>query len=314
MAKKSAKTKKASSKRTRPRRRMRAMALDASAAAYARLLSDPCNSPVVHPIYPGGDAGYLFRAESFATFAGGAGETAGFIHWAPGYVNSSGTQLVGAYGSTPTALLLASVVTSAPGNAFLAANAKGVRCIAACMKVTFPGSESARSGRVHYGLTQAGLIDSGASLTTDSVCQALQHYSRTPSDTVELIWKPNIADTEFNDPGEAASAIIRDRKSALTLAFAGLPAAVGLTVHFTAVYEWTPANGIGVGHNALGKAQSNNTLDQVLDTLVQGGFTFVKHAGATAGHMLGTALTAGISSTFGLMPAQGRSRSTLSFR
>lgn len=282
--------------------------LDGAATAYAKLLLDPCNAPVVHPIYPGGDAGYLFRAESFVTYAAAPGETSGYVHWTPGYNNASLTHLVYGAGNNPGVPLLAAAQTGAPGYPFLAANAKGVRCVAACMKVTYPGAEADRSGRVHYGLTTAGLIDAGNNYTVDSVAQALQHFSRTPSDTFEVVWKPSIADTEFNDPNESASPVIRDRKSSLTLAYAGLPQGAGITVHFTAVYEWTPANGIGIGHNALGKAQSVNTMDQVVDALIQGGFTFVRHAGAMAGQMLGSSLTAGIASTFGIMPAQGRSR------
>lgn len=300
---------KASRKRA-PRQRM--LALDAQAAAYARLLADPCNAPIVHPIYPGGDAGYLFRAESFGTFGQGAGITSGVVHWTPGYVNASDTQLLtmaAATSGTGVTLAVAAPNTLTPGKAFLTANARGCRCVAACLKVTYSGAESNRSGRVHYGLTTAGLADLGQGVTADEVAQTLQHFTRTPAESFEIIWKPSVGDTEFNDPSEAASAVIRDRKSAITVAFAGLPANVGLTFHFTAVYEWTPAAGQGIGHNALGKARSRNSLDDVIDVLVQGGFTFVRHAGGMAGAVLGNAITSGISRTFGIIPARQMTRS-----
>jgi len=290
---------------TRVRRGGMRTALDEKGSGYARLLMDPCNAPLVHPVYPGGEAGFLFRAESFITWGTSAGTTSGVVHWTPGYVNSSGTMMItcdSVNGTTSQTMTAANPLTITPGQAFLASNARGARCVAACVKLIYPGSESTRAGRVHYGLTQGGMLDVGNTTTVDQVAQTLQHFSRTPTEPIEIVWKPNIADTEFNDPAEVSNQQIRDRKSAITFAFVGLPATVGMTAHFTAVYEWTPAVGQGVAHNALGKNTSRNTLDQVLDTLIQGGFQFVKHAGGAAGGMLGQALVSGVSQIFGQMP------------
>lgn len=289
-------------------RRVRGPALDSAAAAYARLLADPCGAPIVHPIAPGGDTGFLIRCESFASYGLAGTETSGYFHWTPGYMNSSNTEVLAKGSTGPTVAAPATVDTSAPGKTFFNANAKGLRCVAACLKFTYPGSESGRSGRVHYGHTTAGIIDSTQNVTPDAVAQSCQHYSRTPTDTVELYWKPNAADFEFNDPSEAASALIRDRKSALTVAWAGFPGGVGLTFHMTAVYEWTPATGVGVAHDAVGKSISRNTFDDVLDSLINAGFTFVRAAGHSAGTMLSAGLMNALGSTYGLMPANGRAR------
>jgi hypothetical protein len=193
-------------------------------------------------VYPGGDAGFLFRAESFSSFGTGTTplpETAGVIHWTPGYVNASNSHLlnIGVATATTSGAAGASGAQS-PGTAFLANTARGVRCVAACLKVTFPGAESARSGRIHYGITPAGMLDAGESASPDQIAQTLQNYSRTPSDTIELFWKPGAADFEFNDPSATAVATLRDRKQSLTVVFAGLPGSVGITCHFTAIYEW----------------------------------------------------------------------------
>lgn len=289
--------------------------LDANGAAYARLLADPCNAAVVHPIYPGGDAGYLFRAESFVTVGSAAGETSGYLHWTPGYVNASATHLVTAAAALPsTAVAAAASGTSAPGTQFLASQARGARCVAACLKVTYPGSESTRSGRLHYGHTSAGMIDAGTSVSADNVALTLQHYSRTPADTVELVWKPNIGDAELNDPSENTGALIRDRKSSLTVAWAGLPAATGLVFHFTAVYEWTPTTSTGVAGNTLGKAISSNTLDDILDYLVTRGFTFVRHAGQAVGAGMAAGVVNMLTTQYGLIRSSGHSRQAVGFR
>jgi hypothetical protein len=175
--------------------------------------------------------------------------------------------------------------------------------------VTYPGSEQSRSGRIHFGHTTAGILDAGATIVFDDYAQVLQHHSRTPADHVEIVWRPNIADTELNDPSEAASAVIRDRKSSITVSWAGLPVG-GLTFHMTAIYEWTPISGLGVGSNVTGKNTSSNTFDQVLDYLSSAGFNYVRHAGMAMGQSLGAGLIGGISRTFGIMPAVGRGRST----
>jgi len=282
--------------------------LDAAAYDYAKLLSDPCNAKVVPPIYPGSDAGFLFRADSFGSVGTGASQTAGYIHWTPGYPNATNTDfLLGGAADSATAVA-AAAFAQGPGKPFINANSRAVRCIAACMRISFPGAESARSGRIHYGLTPGGLLDVSNSVTPDAVAQALSNYTRTPADMIELVWKPSIADTDFCDPTEAASASIRDRKQGLTVAFAGLPATVGLTYHLTAVYEWQPAAGLGVAQNPNGKANSRNTLDDVVDFLLSHGETFVRSVASTYMGGMATNLLGAVSATFGNMPSQSRTR------
>jgi hypothetical protein len=297
--------------RSRPRVRMvpRGNLLDGPALAYAELLADPCGGALVHPVYAGADSGFLYRAESFVTFGGSSTLTSGVMHWTPGYVNASNTELIWTGTATSGGTNTVTPSTDGPGRAFLASNAKGVRCVAACVKITFPGAENARAGRVHYGLTQAGIMDNGATVSPDSIAQCLQHYGRTPSDTVEVIWRPGTADMEFNDPTELPSAPIRDRKSAITVAWAGLPAAVGLTFHFTAVYEWTPAVGLGIGHNALGKARSKNTLDDVVDYLLNKGERFVLGMAYYTGAGAAMGVVDLVRGAFGSMPANRNTRS-----
>lgn len=293
------------SRRSTSTKRVAGVGLDANALAYARLVADPCNAPVVRPIYAGGESGYTFRAESFFTIGTNAGETAGIVHWTPGYVNSDATELVVGQAASASANITASANTSGPGRAFLVANATAVRCIAACIRITYPGAESARAGRIHYGNSNGGMIDALQVVTADGVAQALQNYTRTPPEALELVWRPGVADQEFNDPSAVASPQLRDRKSALTLAFAGLPATVGLTVHMTAVYEWLPRTALGVANDTAGKVVSRNTLDHVLDFLAQSGFRYAKGLGLS----MATGAMQAMATTYGLMGARPVRRS-----
>ncbi len=280
------------------------MPLDKAALDYARLLSDPCNGPLVHPIYAGADAGFLFRAESINTVGTAPTDTCVVFHWTPGYLNSNDTDCLVATASAPGNLAGMTPQPYSPGKTFVNTNARGLRCIAACVKVSYPGTESARSGRLHFGGTHSGVLDSGATASVDIVAPMLNNHTRTPATDIELIWKPSDGDQLFTDPTASASAVIKDTRASLTVAAAGLPAGVGLVFHMTAVYEWTPATSLGVGQNPTGKARSRNTLDNVADFLIASGERFVRQAGSG----MGSGLVQGIADTFGLMPARRRER------
>lgn len=314
MVKAKNKRKAANGQKTKVVQVMRRRVLDSRAQEYARLLVDPCGAPLCHPVYPGGDSGFLFRAESIASFGGGSTETAGIVHWCPGYTNYNSTELLVSSGATSSTSLTLAVSGTGPGRTFLGDNASAVRCVAACLKITYPGAEQARSGRIHYGHTTAGVLDSGSSVSVDDIAPLVQNYGRTPPETVEVIWRPNIADTEFNDPTANANAAIRDRKSAITVGWAGIPVSTGMTFHFTAVYEWLPKSGKGLAGDVSGKNTSSNTMDDVLDTINQG-FSWVRgplhNMASTIGVGMGrgaiNALATNVAAYYGLMSArQGR--------
>lgn len=310
-------TKVAQKKKTRIKMVTARRALDAHAARYARLLMDPCNGPLEHPVYAGADAGFLFRAQSVVTFGTGASDRAGIMHWTPGYVNNNNSELLAAGAVDGVTSVLANTVgVFGPGKSFLN-NAYGVRCIAACVRVVYPGTESNRSGRIHFGHTQASLVDASDAIIPDSLATNLQNYTRTPPEALEIIWRPGHADQEFNDPVAAASATLRDRKQSITVTWAGLPAGVGLTFYFTAVYEWTPRPGIGISTNVTGKNPTSNTLDDVIDAVQKTGFKWVSGAASNLGYGLGVGITAAgtaaLSRTFGLMPARARRYNSIAF-
>jgi len=68
--------------------------LDSSASDYAKLLADPINAPLVHPVYAGGDGGYLIRFDTTFSWAIGPTETSGYVHWTPGAMGPNGLELI----------------------------------------------------------------------------------------------------------------------------------------------------------------------------------------------------------------------------
>lgn len=251
--------------------------LSAQGAEYARLLMDPCAAKLTHPVYSGAEGGILIRAESFATYGAGT-NTAGVLHWTPGAIGATNTELLVAGADTAVLSVPMAATTAAPGKTYLAANAVAVRVVAACLIVTYPGSELSRSGRVHYGHTSGALIDLGDSLNSDQVSGTLEHFERTPATAIEIVWKPNDADQLFTDPNATTLASEKDRKAAITFSWAGLPASTGLTFKFVAVYEYQPVRALGIANPSMSRSTAPETLDRVLNYISGTGFKYVMSA------------------------------------
>lgn len=285
--------------------------LDSAATSYARLLADPCNAPLVHPVYSGAEGGYLVRVDNFYTLGVSAGSTSGILVWTPGAIGTTNSELVGFETNNPAVAGSVSAIATAPGKTFLQA-ASNVRCVAACMKASYPGSESTRSGRVHFGQLSGSAVDVGDTPAVDNVSLLLPYYSRTPADIVEVIWKPNDADQLFTDPNAVTLASEKDRKAAIGFAWAGLPATTGMTFHMTAVYEWQPAVGRGLAVPNLSKSPSNNSLDHVVNYLINKGFNFVHGISLSIGAGVTQGLIGTLGNGYGLMPSSTRQRSSYS--
>lgn len=288
------KTKSKVSKRVK-RPAVNAVGLDAQALAYAKLLADPCGAMLTHPIYSGGEGGYLVRCESFFSFATGATNTAGVLHWVPGAANATATELMinAAVDATTSVAIGTSAGIQTPGRAFLTDTVAQYRCVAACARVAYQGSESTRAGRIHYGPTTGGFLNTLESTSSDGAAQGLPHYSRTPPTEIEIKWTPTDADQLMVDPNGAEVPQDRGRRGAITIAVGGLPANVGLTVRLTAIYEWQPSVNKGLAVPMESRARSRNTLDQVLN--------FVQKAYSTTQRISGAVMD--LSQTYGMMPA-----------
>lgn len=182
---------------------MRRPQLDKDAAQYAALLANPIGANLVHPIYAGGDGGYLFRADSTFVVGYEAGATCGYAQWTPGAVGPTGSDIVYGSSTLANAAVTATNIGGAngsPGYTFLTGNSSGARVVAACMQLAYVGSEQTRAGRIHYGQTTGGLIDAGDTPTVDGVAGSLPNWERTPQDVIQLNLRPGVGETIFQDP------------------------------------------------------------------------------------------------------------------
>jgi hypothetical protein len=253
----------------------RPMGLDPSARAYANLLRDPCNAPLVHPTYAGSDGGYLVRFNAMNTFGLLPTSTAGVVHWIPGVINASGglnNSLLAceSTGSATAAAMTAVNNLYTPGGLFLQSNASEYRCVAACITIYWPGSELSRAGLISTGNTDGALLTPGASVQPGQVFPVMSYTERVPEGKIELRWRPSSADQLFSSSSVAVTnPTTQDsaKNAALTLFYYGLPAGAGINVEFTAVYEYVPSVTLGMSVTPNSRSMSSNTLDQVVNYL-----------------------------------------------
>lgn len=248
--------------------RVRTM-LDSQAMAYRSLLLDPCNANFAHPVYAGGTGGILCRFTSTIPMGNLVGETGFIFHWTPGAMGIGQDELVVTGFASPSAATVAVGTLGAPGKDFLPPNATNYRCVSACATITYTGSELNRSGSVWFGQTVGQLCNIGTAYVGIDMPKSLPKNIRTPDASVDVLWRPGCDDELYKTPQDsfADDPTAKDDRGAITIVATGLPVAVGLQIRMTAVYEYQPRYNTGMTVATNARSTSNNTLNQVLNTI-----------------------------------------------
>lgn len=240
--------------------RMRAT-MDSAAQAWARLMDDPCNAPLVYPCYgTGGGGTVLFRAEYDSIAFNAATETAGI------YVAVPGCAAALINGTILTSDTFNSTLTTSPvmaGQGFLTGQASSFRAVAGCVQVMYPGTELNRSGIVAVGVVPADSFTMsmapvvggiGTALSASSVRSMCAHTERMPSTVIEAKWFPGEADQQSIAPAfnAGSTASLFAGRNALVVAASGFPASTGIRIRTVVIYEATLISTSG----GLGSVQS----------------------------------------------------------
>lgn len=273
--------------------------LDTYARDYLRLVTDPCNAPLAMSVFPGAGGGIVSRFENDFIVGNSATDVATSVVWTPGYLN----QAVGGSGGNcvvPSAPVISDNIgiaynvdnAKAPGFTFLSSNAKAFRCIAACMQVSWPGTELNRQGIVGLGQVTQSVALSLAP-TTSQLRTLSSHVGRMPGEVMELILKPTEASQRWCDPTIAyplltAQSVWGDSPS-LLLSVAGIPVSTGVRVRLISIVEWLPQNGGGIVSNDAVAPKSGSTLNDVLRAVdAISSKDWVRSAGFTIGQIAAT--------------------------
>lgn len=250
--------------------------IDKPAKDFLRLLADPCGAPLTGAPY-GGVAGTQFYR--FRTIVNpGAAAVDSTIQFCPGLVDVGpiGSNGIGAIQWTST-----NVTSSNPTNLYgsqvnaaLSTTIASLRCVGACIKVMYLGSEMARQGAVGLSIltapfypgdgTAAGLA--GSFYTAENVQQEMPSVRRLGDCIHEVKWVPGFEDQQFielsdNDtrPGYVPGA-------AIVASVSNAPAG-SIRYEVYSCWETTPNAQYGGMVVSLKAPQSRSTLNDVLRTI-----------------------------------------------
>lgn len=212
-------------------------AIDQTAAKWLRLLSDPCGADLTSPCYGGSGTGYFARqVQTFAPPANAVdylfeftptGTNLDMFRW--GYSSTAG----GSLGTAQALPLFGLVSSTAVGRR---------RCIAACIKVQYLGTELERSGLV------SSIVLPGAEIVSAETIQgvatdwsnSMNHTCRL-GEPYEYRWAPGEGDQEWivNSYGDSKYLNLTLGNS-LQILLRGIPPGK-VELHATTCWEWVPA-------------------------------------------------------------------------
>jgi uncharacterized protein YaiE (UPF0345 family) len=213
--------------------------------------------------------------------------------WVPGGIgvtsgNASGIVTVEAANTTTSTAAVNSVIGLQPGYNFAVGTSNAMRCVAACLQVYWPGTESNRQGYISYGTMNGNNMVAGTSYTMDNLSTLFNMSERIPTDYVEYKWRPSDGDQLFTNPLQSTPTPDLARKGALGFVIKGIPVSTGVRVRLVAVMEWQPLAGEGVTVAGNSRNTSVNSLDHVINYLDSAGDWMLK-----AGHVLASGYRAG---------------------
>jgi len=249
-------------------------------AGHLNMLVDPCAAELKTSVYRG-RGGYMMRLSTVAAIDAAAGQ-AGIAAWHPGAANVSYKN--GVTPSTPfTATWGATSGSMIAPVGVLPTIASGVRCVAACMTVTYVGAELNRGGMVCATVGPAGEVLLPTPTTVNEKFDLATATERSPSGSFEIKWAPSPMDEEYVDINGAPSDYFNDR-TALLLGFIAGDTPLFFRVRMTAIYEYLPR----AGKNVPLPPAVNRTVPGGLEKLVNAAskiehfVTNVSHAAAGA--------------------------------
>jgi hypothetical protein len=240
--------------------------LDEQARCWARLLNDPCNAPLCHPVYSGSNGGILLRCCNYSSLTASSSQTALNFTWAPGLGGA-----IAVFAATDvTAVALPSLGTGfIPGTNYLVNNAGSFRAVAACLKVTWGGTELNRQGYLRFGNVNFSDVGIPGTTTTTvaNISTLLEASCRVPEDGLEVKWRPTDFDQQTCNPNNSDSSQDYGRRGSICLNASALPPSSTLILETTAVYEYQPVTSLGVTAATASTTRSHNTLDHVIEAL-----------------------------------------------
>lgn len=232
---------------------------------HLRMVLDPCAAPTAQPAYAG-SSGTVQRFVLTGALGSGT-DTACYLIASPGgFRTDQATKLTNA-----TSFTNGWGIGAQPGYTFLNTNARGARCIGACLQLHWNSSEQSRGGSLACGVLPASSWAAPSTVTVDQLYQLLDSKERIPSGECEILWNPSSEDAQYEICDSTVTVSNFDDKNALAFAFIGAPG-FAIAYTYTVIYEWIPKLGLGQPAHSTVVRSIPDAVSQINTALSNMGF------------------------------------------
>jgi hypothetical protein len=251
--------------------------LDKWGQDHLALLSDPCGAPLVPGVYPGVSGSQYIRTRTNVN--PGPSVTDGVLYFCPSGASIAGYEYfyasVNSPGTSPSTIYAGVLGGLTSGAGFVR-----FRCLAACVKLRYTGSNLNRGGTVSRTIVEDNPLllgtAGGAASTVPSVPSLTSSWptvnNMADGSNFEVRWLPGQADTMWienvqsaENPGGVPYAV--PFGNSVALAFNGVPAG-SCYWEITAVLEVIPASeGAGAQTGVVATVSAPRSVNTVNDIL-----------------------------------------------
>jgi len=237
--------------------------LDQGGRAWLALLDDPCNAPLAPSCFPGLTSGMLYRTKTVVS--PGTAAVDSMLYFVPaGSLTSPALNIQ--YGSTNTGN---TTIATKYGAAITGLPQYGERrCVAACIRVMYTGTELNRGGIIYTHLTTNAPFYDGTEAGTAGPISPVSTYASTSQTSYrlgetrhEVRWVPNFEDGRFTNDTVGAGGTFGQGTTIGVMAI-GVPAG-SIYYEVTSVWEVVPFFGSGLVSSMMAPP-SRNTLNDVI--------------------------------------------------
>lgn len=215
--------------------------LDDGAVKWLRLLNDPCNADLAEPCYGSSGTGYLSRQK--VIFAPPVAARDYVLEFTPTF-GASDAYRYGWSDGTGVRSLGTAARFSAGGLVTNSGVVGRARCVAACMRLVYTGTELAREGTVSMYLSSGATLSTGEAIvgTAFDFHNSAPRVARVGSEDHEIKWCPNEHDQSFQITDGAVSEEVGTGSvvgNSITISVFNVPTNTTY-VECVAVWEWQP--------------------------------------------------------------------------
>ncbi len=232
--------------------------MDQGAAAYRRLLLDPCNAPICAPVYAGLGTGIYRRYRTYIDI-GALNVEGAYVFQLSTNTHIHAGHVAANAGSVYT---FSSSIRTHNAPELTESHYSGSRCLAGCVKVRYRGSESDRAGLVGLATMATAHKQPGITSNASLDLSLVSVVSRVGEVLHEVKFAPGPYEEEFT-LHQTTTAAFDNARGCIMIVYKGIPPG-SLVLEVTSVHELESTS--GCPYSAV-PPPSSTTLNTVLRSM-----------------------------------------------